>query len=134
MREDWVETELGEILEFNYGKGLTKANRNTLGNFPVYGSNGIVGNHDIPLVNRKSIIIGRKGTAGAVHLSTKPCWPIDTTYFVTPPRHIDFKFTYYLLRSIRLNKYEKSTAIPGLNRNDAYSEIIPLPLPNSALL
>jgi len=43
--------------------------------------------------------------------------------------HIDLclKFSFYLLQSLNLTKYEKSTAIPGLNRNDAYTEPILLP-------
>ena len=52
-----------------YGDGLTKRNRGG-GSIPVYGSNGIVGWHTTALTNGPTIIIGRKGSVGAVHLST----------------------------------------------------------------
>ncbi|MBN2733860.1 MAG: restriction endonuclease subunit S [Methanomicrobiaceae archaeon] len=123
----WIHTNIGEILELNYGKGLPKRTRVDNGNIPVYGSNGIVGHHNIPLVNKKGLIIGRKGTAGSVHISKEPFYPIDTTYFIEESNNLSLIYTYYLLISLNLNSLDKSTAIPGLNRNDAYSVKIPLP-------
>ena len=84
MREEWHTTTLGEVAILEYGKGLRDGDRDGFG-WPVYGSAGVVGRHSIPLVDRGPvIIIGRKGTAGSVHWSDTPCWPIDTTYFVRP--------------------------------------------------
>lgn len=116
----WVETTVGEIFEFCYGKGLTQKARNESGNFPVFGSNGVVGKHDRYLVREPSVIIGRKGAAGVVHISYESFWPIDTTYYVKAIEGIGLKYTYYLLKSLRLGQLETSTAIPGLNRDDAY--------------
>ena len=127
LPEGWIETKVGKIVEFEYGKGLPKKSRNENGNIPVYGSNGRVGYHDIYLVEGPVLIVGRKGTAGEVCYSEKNCWPIDTTYFVRVSNCLNFKFTYYLLKSLKLKQYDKSTAIPGLNRNDAYVIDIQLP-------
>ena len=123
----WIETRVGDIYDFEYGKGLTKSARTNTGKFPVYGSNGVVGVHDDFIVDAPCLIIGRKGAAGAVSHSTKSCWPIDTTYFVRDSKFVDINFSYYLLCSLRLDRYEKSTAIPGLNRNDAYAQAFSLP-------
>lgn len=65
----WKQVKVRDILEVHYGKGLTKAKRNETGSIPVYGSNGQVGQHDTALVEGPSIIIGRKGAAGAVHIT-----------------------------------------------------------------
>ena len=76
------------------------------------------------------MIVGRKGGVGEVWLSNKNCWPIDTTYFVRCSECLLTKFIFFLLKSLRLSQYDKSTAIPGLNRNDAYRipvEVPPLP-------
>jgi type I restriction enzyme S subunit len=62
-----------------------------------------------------------------VHLATVPCWPIDTTYYISPPNAIDINFLYYLLAYSNLGALDKSTAIPGLNRDDVYGMPIPLP-------
>jgi hypothetical protein len=91
LPEGWVFTKVGEILTVNYGKGLTEAAR-IPGEVSVYGSNGVVGKHDAALTRSPAIIIGRKGTVGVVHLSTRTCWPIDTTYFIDEFHGLDPAF------------------------------------------
>ena len=127
LPQGWVRTTVGEIVTFEYGKGLRQDKRDSSGKIPVYGSNGVVGYHSTPLVEAPCLIVGRKGAAGQVHISNGPCWPIDTTYYVIPPEGIDLSFLYYLLSTLRLGSLDRSTAIPGLNRNDAYALSIPLP-------
>ncbi|MFZ5452981.1 MAG: restriction endonuclease subunit S [Thermodesulfobacteriota bacterium] len=124
--EGWVFPQIRDILEINYGKGLTEAKRKG-GQIPVYGSNGVVGYHDAPLTDGQTIILGRKGTVGAVHFSTGPCWPIDTTYFIHNFRGLRAEYVFYALRSIDLPGLDKSSAIPGINRDDIYSQAIPIP-------
>ncbi|MDO9318254.1 MAG: restriction endonuclease subunit S [Gammaproteobacteria bacterium] len=116
----WTDTSVGEVFEFAYGKGLVKSSRKVGGQFPVYGSSGVVGYHDEFLVKGPKIVVGRKGAAGSVHLCPENCWPIDTTYFVNPKKEVNVKFAYYFLKNLRLHQFETSTAIPGLNRDDAY--------------
>jgi type I restriction enzyme S subunit len=119
--------KLGDVCDFLYGEGLTEAQRRG-GEFPVYGSNGIVGWHDRPLTQEPTIVIGRKGSIGEVHLSELPCWPIDTTYYVQlKEKPCDLVWLYYTLLVLDLTKLNKSAAVPGLNRNDAYEKGIPLP-------
>ncbi|WP_422863123.1 restriction endonuclease subunit S [Brachyspira hyodysenteriae] len=55
-----------------------------LGEYPVYGSNGIVGYHNNFLVEAPNIIVGRKGSAGEVNFANKNFTPIDTTFYVKP--------------------------------------------------
>ncbi len=123
----WKRIKLGSICEFNYGKSLPKNNREHSGSFDVYGSNGVVGKHSKYLIDSPCIIVGRKGAAGEVQMSMSPCWPIDTTYYILENPNYTLKFLYYLLKSLQLSALDKSTAIPGLNRNDAYDKIIYLP-------
>lgn len=119
---------LGEVMELVYGKGLpVRARRG--GSVPVYGSNGVVGWHDEPLVCEPTVIVGRKGSVGAIHLSTNPSFPIDTTYFVRPKKgvHLDVTYASHALRFCDLSCLRTETAVPGLNRTDAYR--VPFPLP-----
>lgn len=127
LPKGWAASKLGEIITLEYGKGLTESKRNQNGNIPVYGSNGIVGYHDTPLVNEKCLIVGRKGAAGAVHISSGSCWPIDTTYYLIPSNYLNIVYLYYLLKFQQLNSLDRSTAIPGLNRDDAYNIIVIIP-------
>ena len=123
----WKEVQIGEVLKFEYGKGLPKDRRKKNGEFPVYGSSGIVGYHNHYLVNEDCIVVGRKGSIGSVFLSLNPCWPIDTTYYVKNVSSLNIKFLYYHLSYINLKIVEKSTAIPGLSRDDIYVRRIILP-------
>jgi type I restriction enzyme S subunit len=119
--DGWVESSLGVQMSLEYGKPLTESNRDGVG-FPVYGSAGIVGMHSEPLVSTAPVIIvGRKGTAGAVYWSEDQCFVIDTAYFVAPKTGIELKFLYHLLNFIDLKSVTAQTGVPGLNRERAYS-------------
>lgn len=118
---------LGEVCDFVYGDGLKEADRKG-GNVPVYGSNGIVGWHDEAITKGETLIVGRKGSIGEVHLSKNPCWPIDTTYYIEKTKvPCDFTWLYYTLLALDLTRLNKSAAVPGLNRDDAYEQKVPLP-------
>jgi len=115
-----VVTTLGDICEFRYGKPLP-ADARRGGRVAVYGSNGVVGHHDEPMVVGPSIVIGRKGSFGEVHYAPTDSWPIDTTYFIdASATKADLKWLSYALQASRIKDLNKSAAVPGLNRNDAY--------------
>ena len=127
---DWEETTIGEFALLTYGKSLPVRKRNASGQVPVFGSNGIVGYHDTALTDGPTIIIGRKGTAGAVHYSPIPCWPIDTTFFFTADDADLTKFKYYVLRTLGLDAMNTDSAVPGINRNAVQArELYVPPLP-----
>jgi type I restriction enzyme S subunit len=112
--------QLGEIMTLEYGENLPTGDRNE-GEIPVYGSNGIVDRHNEPYVEKPGLIVGRKGTIGDATFSDQPFWPIDTTYYITENQtKVKLKFLYYLLNSLQLDRLNAASAIPGLNRNDAY--------------
>lgn len=124
---NWALASFEDIYGLNYGKALPKQVRGDGGSYPVLGSSGVVGSHTEYLVTGPVLIVGRKGSAGAVWYTQENCWPIDTTYFVKPPDGIDLRFAYYHLRALQLSQFEKSTAVPGLSRDDAYALRIAIP-------
>ncbi|WP_158310148.1 restriction endonuclease subunit S [Desulfosporosinus acidiphilus] len=118
---------LGEICRFEYGKNLTEKDR-VAGNINVYGSNGIVGTHTTAFTSGKTIIIGRKGSIGKVLISEQPCWAIDTTYYIDETcTECDLDWLSFILRSLNLEKLNKASGVPGLNRDDAYEKNIAVP-------
>lgn len=124
--DGWVEINLGKIIELKYGKSLPAKTRDGVG-APVYGSNGIVGKHSVPLVSTPGIVVGRKGSFGEVTLASEPFSPIDTTYFVDEFCGQPLMYWFYQLKNLPLTSLNRSTAIPGLNREDAYEQVISLP-------
>jgi len=127
LPQGWQWVRLGEVCEFAYGSSLPEIERKK-GTIPVYGSNGVVGDHDEPVTKGPTLIIGRKGSIGEVNYSNTPCWPIDTTYYVDSSKtSCDLRWLFFLLKFIKLNALNKASGVPGLNRNDAYGQLIPLP-------
>ncbi len=124
----WETAPLGNVIELAYGKSLPVRVRKG-GSVPVYGSNGVVGWHNESLVQEPTVIVGRKGSAGAIHLTTGPSYPIDTTYYVRTKLGFqpDIIYISYVLKFADLSRIRTETGVPGLNREDVYKEIIPLP-------
>ncbi len=114
----WVEASLGAFLPLSYGKALPARARDNYGKFPVYGSSGTVGFHSAHIAPENSIIVGRKGTAGAVYFSGAPSWPIDTAYFATPPSGFEPRYWFFQLQALQLGRLDQSTAIPSLSRSN----------------
>ena len=123
---EWIETTVGEYCPFIYGKALPQSKRIS-GNIPVYGSNGIVDFHNSSCVNTAGVIIGRKGSVGAIHLSKKPFWVIDTAFYIVNDDLEELKFTYYLLKTLGLSEMNSDSAVPGLNKENAHSLKIKIP-------
>jgi Restriction endonuclease S subunits len=111
----WKKKKLMEILVLNYGKAL-KAEDRIQGTVPVYGSSGVIGFHNLSIVQGPGIVVGRKGNVGSVFWSSKDFFPIDTVYFVTSI--FSYYFLYFNLK--KQNFINNDAAVPGLNRNAAY--------------
>ena len=116
--------ELGEVCEFKYGKGNTIPKVG--GEYPVYGCNGIVGNHH-EFNNEDSPIIGHIGTAGIVvwgkgkHFVTYNgtiCKPKDKTLFS--------KYVYYNLLILNLSNLTQGSQ-PFLSYGTIKAIKIPIP-------
>ena len=123
----WPIKKLGEVIEINYGKGLPKESRIDSGKYFAYGSNGPIYGTDKTLTKSETIVIGRKGTAGALYFISDPCWPIDTTFFAKPKSDVSLKFIYYLLRTKKLPRLAIVTGVPGINRTTLANINVQLP-------
>ncbi|MDF0665485.1 MAG: restriction endonuclease subunit S [Nitrospira sp.] len=125
--EGWKRKTLGDCVTLNYGKAL-KADDRSDGPFLVYGSSGIVGAHEKCLAQGPGIIVGRKGNVGSVYWCSKGYWPIDTVYFIdTGTSNL---WLYYALQHMHF--ISTDVAVPGLNRDFAYSR--PLLVPESRIV
>lgn len=124
--DSWQPFRLGDIVRFEYGASLPTQLRRQ-GAYPVMGSNGRVGSHLDYLVEGPGIVVGRKGTVGALTWMNEPFWPIDTTYYAQPSGSIDLRWLYWKLQTLGLRNLDSSTGVPGLNRNDAYRIDVEVP-------
>ncbi|MFV0298843.1 MAG: restriction endonuclease subunit S, partial [Hyphomicrobiaceae bacterium] len=117
LPEGWELERLDRYLGLAYGKALTKKDR-VEGDYPVYGSGGISGSHNVPLENGPAIIVGRKGTVGSLYWEDRDFFAIDTVFYVVPKTRLSFLF--YILETLGLEHMNTDAAVPGLNRNNVY--------------
>ena len=119
---------LADIADLSYGKPLPAACRRP-GKVPVYGSAGVTGGHDEALVPGPGIIVGRKGTAGAVHWSRRDFFPIDTVFYVVPKAgfQVPPEVLFLVLRRAGLTAMRSDSAVPGLSRAGALAARLKLP-------
>lgn len=117
---------LRDLANLHYGKALPASQR-VEGAITVFGSGGRTGIHSTSLVERPGIVIGRKGTVGAIYWADGPHWPIDTTFYVEPHGPVSSEILYYAMRRLRLSELNSDSAVPGLNRDEAYAQIVEIP-------
>lgn len=122
----WEAGALSSALHLVYGKPLKDCDRSGTG-YPVMGSNGVVGYHDEYLVEGPGIVVGRKGTAGAITFSHENFFPIDTSFYVKPKANYGILFLHQLLLTLPLARLNSDSAVPGLNRESAHRLPVILP-------
>jgi type I restriction enzyme S subunit len=84
------------------------------GEYPVFGSNGIIGK-SAQYTHERAIILGRVGAyCGSVEICLGRFWASDNTIVVTPARKDDFRYLYYRLKSWPLRNYAGGAAQPLL--------------------
>lgn len=125
--EEWEVKRLGEVVELAYGKALKAEDRKD-GKVPVFGSSGVVGYHNQALVKGPGIIVGRKGNVGSVFWSDTDFFPIDTVFYVQTK--LSLAYIFFHLQG--MNFINNDAAVPGLNRNQAYS--LPCLVPEADIL
>lgn len=129
LPSDWSCVPLKDRLELQYGRALKEEIRKP-GDVEVFGSNGKVGSHNEHWLDAPGVLVGRKGTVGAVHYTEKPFWPIDTTYYVKPVGDDNLRYLFYLLDHLPLKILNAATGVPGLSRRDAYALLGAFPKPD----
>jgi type I restriction enzyme, S subunit len=120
----WQEGKVEDLLELAYGKAL-KATDRVAGEVPVYGSGGIAGHHNEPLVSGPGVVVGRKGTIGTLYWESRPFFPIDTVFYVRP--RLPLTFCFHQLAVLGLQGMNTDGAVPGLNRNNVYRLQVVIP-------
>jgi type I restriction enzyme S subunit len=120
---------LKRAMRLQYGDALAVDARRP-GEVPVFGSNGPVGNHDQANTTAPAILVGRKGSCGALTWTDEPGFAIDTVYYVdrsTTPA--DLRWAFWVLHPLGLSGLSQDTGVPGLSREAAYEQRLPVPPP-----
>ena len=107
----WEEKKLGEcVISISSGKNKKK---NSAGNFPVYGSMGIIGYSEQYVYNKDCILVARVGAnAGTLHIAKGKYDVSDNTLIIELNENELLSFYYFLLVNINLNKLNYGTGQP----------------------
>jgi len=129
MTSDWIETTLGDYIDFKNGR--TSPDRSDNAPIPVYGSNGIIGYTKESNAPENSLIIGRVGSyCGSVYHSYNQSWITDNAILGLPKNKDESEFWYFLLLRLDLNNFRSGSGQPLLNQTTLNS--IPIQIPNSS--
>ena len=105
---------LKELATIKYGKNQKNVISET-GDFPIFGTGGLMGYATKYLYDKPTVMIGRKGTINKVRYYDKPFWTVDTLFYTEINEDIiSPKFFYYLLSRVDFNQYNEGTTIPSL--------------------
>jgi type I restriction enzyme S subunit len=113
--EGWERRALGSVVNLQRGFDLPVQDRVAAG-IPVYGSTGVVGEHDTAKVSVPTLITGRSGSLGTVCFVDGPCWPLNTSLWVTEFKAVSVYFAYFMLIEINLAKFGGGASVPTLDR------------------
>ena len=117
-------TKFVDVVKMQRGFDLPVQERKSDGMIPVYGSNGVLGYHDISKVKGGGVITGRSGTIGKVFYEKEEFWPLNTTLFSLNSHGNDVVYLKYLLELFDLSRFTEGTGVPTLNRNKFHDELI----------
>ena len=124
--EHWDVARIGRKMVLQRGCDITKDQQQE-GGVPVVSSGGVSSFHDEALVQAPGIVVGRKGTAGAVYYMAVDFWPHDTTLYVSEFFGNDVRYAYFKLLSMDLPSYDTGSANPTVNRNLVHPVIVSWP-------
>lgn len=109
---EWKEDVLGNVLEVKYGKDHKKL---ADGQYPVYGSGGLMRYVDSKLYDGPSILIPRKGTLNNIMFVDSPFWTVDTMFWsIINTDKVDPKFLFYSICKRDFASMNVGSAVPSM--------------------
>ncbi|MEO2268619.1 restriction endonuclease subunit S [Pseudoalteromonas sp. YIC-656] len=107
----WSSIYLSDLLDVKYGKDHKKLDE---GEYPVYGSGGLMRRVDKFLYEGESVLIPRKGTLSNIMYVNETFWSVDTMFFTIPKLPNVAKFTFYLLKRLNFDNMNVGSAVPSM--------------------
>ena len=122
-----MEYVFDDVLVIKNGKNQ-KAVENPEGQYPIYGSGGIMGYADNYTCEADTVIIGRKGSINNPIYVSEPFWNVDTAFGLSAKRELLLpKYLFYFCKKFDFEKLNKTVTIPSLTKSDLLKIKINLP-------
>ena len=120
----WSHGHLSDLITVKYGKDHKKL---ADGIYPVYGSGGIMRYVELPLYDKESVLIPRKGTLNNVMYVNQPFWSVDTMFYTEMKLPNVAKFVYHFVKAKDLASMNAGSAVPSMTTDilNAMEVVIP---------
>lgn len=116
-----------DVLEIRNGRNQKNV-ENLDGEYPIYGSGGIMGYADDYICEADTVIIGRKGSINNPIFVEEPFWNVDTAFGLSAKREVLLpRYLYYFCRNFDFERLNKAVTIPSLTKSDLLKIEIELP-------
>lgn len=112
--EDWGVEAFGQVMCIRHGKDQ-KAIQVSDGFYPIFGTGGKIGTTNVPLYDKPSVMIGRKGTINKPRYADTPFWTVDTLFYSEISPRAEPKFLFYKFCMIDWMQYNEASGVPSLN-------------------
>lgn len=127
MREGWTYKKWADVLTIINGKNQTAVESKD-GEYPIYGSGGIMGYANNWLCPENCVVIGRKGNINKPIFVTTKFWNVDTAFGLKAhDNSLLPKFLFYFCQDYNFERHNKAVTIPSLTKADLLKINIPIP-------
>ena len=123
----WEVKTIGDTCSITCGQDY-KSVKDDNGQYPIYGTGGIMGWANQYRCPKHSVIIGRKGNINNPILVDVDFWNVDTAFCITS-KNEELKVVYFFFfcKEYDFTKHDVSVTIPSLRRIDILKIKFPLP-------
>ncbi len=123
----WQVKSIGDTCNITCGQDY-KAVKDDKGQYPIYGTGGIMGWANQYRCPKHSVIIGRKGNINNPILVDVDFWNVDTAFGITPKNvGLNVVYFFFFCKDYDFTKHDVSVTIPSLRRIDILKIKLPLP-------
>lgn len=115
--EGWGVDNLSNFLTIKNGKDHKDLSD---GNYPVYGSGGLMRKVEDYIFEGESVLIPRKGTLNNIMYVDEKFWTVDTMFYTHMKIDYVALYTYFSIKDIDFTKLNTGTGVPSMTASILY--------------
>ena len=113
-----MKRKFADVLTIVNGKNQKKV-ENPKGEYPIYGSGGVMGHADAYLCEADTVVLGRKGNINNPIYVDRKFWNVDTAFGLAADRDVLLpKYLFYFCCRYDFERINKTVTIPSLTKKD----------------
>ena len=115
--EGWGVKNLSNFITIKNGKDHKDLSD---GNYPVYGSGGLMRKVEDYIFEGESVLIPRKGTLNNIMYVDEKFWTVDTMFYTDMKIDYAALYTYFSIKDIDFTKLNTGTGVPSMTASILY--------------